>query len=318
MLPFLLKRLSSAIVTLALATGVVFIAIHLLPGDPVAIMLGDQAGSDPVAVQRVRAQLGLDLPLGTQFTHWAAALAHGDLGMSLRTGEPVADELARRIPRSLELIGAGLLIAVLFGVPLGVIAARARGRLAGLAASVLAVAGFSAPVFVLGILLVLVFSLGLGWLPSSGFVPFADDPIQHCLSLILPALTIGLNFMGVIARMTRASLADVMGRDYVKLARAKGLSRNKAIFRHALPNALVPVIAIVGIRAGNLLGGTVIIEALFDWPGLSSLLVSAAFARDYPVIQGALLAIFAIFILISLVIDLAQGLVDPRIRRPSA
>lgn len=318
MLPFLLRRLTSAIITLALATGVVFIAIHLLPGDPVAIMLGDQAGSDPVAVARVRAQLGLDLPLGTQFTHWAGALAHGDLGVSLRTGEPVAHELARRIPRSLELIGAGLLIAVLFGVPLGVIAARARGRLAGLAASVLAIAGFSAPVFVLGILLVLVFSLGLGWLPSSGFVPFTDDPVQHCLSLILPALTIGLNFMGVIARMTRASLADVMGRDYVKLARAKGLPRNQAIFRHALPNALVPVIAIVGIRAGNLLGGTVIIEALFDWPGLSSLLVSAAFSRDYPVIQGSLLAIFAIFILISLVIDLAQGLVDPRIRRPSA
>jgi len=318
MLPFLLRRLLSAIVTLALATGVVFIAIHMLPGDPVAIMLGDQAGSDPVAVARVRAQLGLDLPLSTQFTHWAGALAQGDLGVSLRTGEPVADELARRIPRSLELIGAGLLIAVLFGVPLGVVAARARGRVAGLAASVLAVAGFSAPVFVLGILLVLVFSLGLGWLPSSGFVPFADDPVQHCLSLILPSLTIGLNFMGVIARMTRASLADVMGRDYVKLARAKGLPRSKAIFRHALPNALVPVIAIVGIRAGNLLGGTVIIEALFDWPGLSSLLVSAAFSRDYPVIQGALLAIFAIFILISLVIDLAQGLVDPRIRRPSA
>lgn len=318
MLPFLLRRLFSAIVTLALATGVVFIAIHLLPGDPVAIMLGDQAGSDPVAVARVRAQLGLDLPLGTQFAHWAGALAHGDLGVSLRTGEPVADELARRIPRSLELIGAGLLIAVLFGVPLGVVAARARGRLAGLAASVLAVAGFSAPVFVLGILLVLVFSLGLGWLPSSGFVPFADDPVQHCLALILPALTIGLNFMGVIARMTRASLADVMGKDYVKLARAKGLPRGKAIFHHALPNALVPVIAIVGIRAGNLLGGTVIIEALFDWPGLSSLLVSAAFSRDYPVIQGALLAIFAIFILISLVIDLAQGFVDPRISRPSA
>lgn len=317
MLPFLLRRLSSALITLALATGVVFIAIHLLPGDPVAIMLGDQAGSDPEAVARVRGQLGLDLPLATQFTHWAGALAHGDLGVSLRTGEPVANELARRIPRSLELIGVGLLVAVLLGVPLGVIAARARGRLAGVAASVLAVAGFSAPVFVLGILLVLVFSLGLGWLPSSGFVPFADDPLQHCLALILPALTIGLNFMGVVARMTRASLADVMGRDYVKLARAKGLPRGKAIFRHALPNALVPVIAIVGIRAGNLLGGTVIIEALFDWPGLSSLLVSAAFSRDYPVIQGCLLAIFAIFILISLVIDLAQGLADPRIRRPS-
>ncbi|MFA1683160.1 ABC transporter permease [Achromobacter sp. SIMBA_011] len=318
MLPFLFRRLASAIVTLALATGVVFIAIHLLPGDPVAIMLGDQAGSDPVAVARVRAQLGLDLPLGTQFTHWAGALARGDLGVSLRTGEPVADELARRIPRSLELIGAGLLVAVLLGVPLGVVAARSRGRLAGAAASVVAVAGFSAPVFVLGILLVLLFSLALGWLPSSGFVAFSDDPAQHLLALILPSLTIGLNFMGVVARMTRASLSDVMGRDYVKLARAKGLPRGKAILRHALPNALVPVIAIVGVRAGNLLGGTVIIEALFDWPGLSSLLVSAAFSRDYPVIQGSLLAIFALFILISLVIDLAQGFVDPRIRRPSA
>lgn len=318
MLPFLLRRQGSAAITLALATGVVFIAIHLLPGDPVAIMLGDQAGSDPVAVARVRAQLGLDLPLGTQFTHWAGALARGDLGVSLRTGEPVADELARRIPRSLELIGAGLLIAVLLGVPLGVVAARSRGRLAGALAAVIAVAGFSAPVFVLGILLVLLFSLALGWLPSSGFVPFSDDPLQHCLALILPSLTIGLNFMGVVARMTRASLADVMGRDYVKLARAKGMPRGRAILRHALPNALVPVIAIVGVRAGNLLGGTVIIEALFDWPGLSSLLVSAAFSRDYPVIQGSLLAIFALFILISLVIDLAQGFVDPRIRRPSA
>lgn len=318
MLPFLLRRLGSAAITLALATGVVFIAIHLLPGDPVAIMLGDQAGSDPVTVARVRAQLGLDLPLGTQFTHWAGALARGDLGVSLRTGEPVADELARRIPRSLELIGAGLLIAVLLGVPLGVVAARSRGRLAGALAAVIAVAGFSAPVFVLGILLVLLFSLALGWLPSSGFVPFSDDPLQHCLALILPSLTIGLNFMGVVARMTRASLADVMGRDYVKLARAKGMPRGRAILRHALPNALVPVIAIVGVRAGNLLGGTVIIEALFDWPGLSSLLVSAAFSRDYPVIQGSLLAIFALFILISLVIDLAQGFVDPRIRRPSA
>lgn len=318
MLPFLLRRLGSAAITLALATGVVFIAIHLLPGDPVAIMLGDQAGSDPVAVARVRAQLGLDLPLGTQFTHWAGALARGDLGVSLRTGEPVADELARRIPRSLELIGAGLVIAVLLGVPLGVVAARSRGRLAGALAAVIAVAGFSAPVFVLGILLVLLFSLALGWLPSSGFVPFSDDPLQHCLALILPSLTIGLNFMGVVARMTRASLADVMGRDYVKLARAKGMPRGRAILRHALPNALVPVIAIVGVRAGNLLGGTVIIEALFDWPGLSSLLVSAAFSRDYPVIQGSLLAIFALFILISLVIDLAQGFVDPRIRRPSA
>lgn len=316
MLPFLLRRLASSVITLALAIGAVFIAIHLLPGDPVAIMLGDQA--DPASVARIRAQLGLDLPLGTQFVHWIVALAHGNLGVSLRTGEPVATELARCIPRSLELIGAGLFVAVVLGVPLGVIAARARGRLSGVAAATLAVVGFSAPVFVLGIVLVLVFSLWLGWLPSSGYVSFGDDPLQHLQYLALPAFTVGLNFMGVVARMTRASLSDVMSKDYVRLARAKGLPRGKAISRHALPNALVPVIAIVGIRAGNLLGGTVIIEALFDWPGLSSLLVSAAFARDYPVIQGCLIAIFAIFILISLIIDLAQALVDPRLRRPVA
>jgi len=318
MLAYLLRRLATALITLALASGVVFMAIHLLPGDPVAIMLGDQAGSDPETVARVRAQLGLDLPLGTQFAKWAGGLLHGDLGVSLRSGEPVADELARRIPRSLELIGAGLLVAVLFGIPLGVIAARARDRWAGWAASVIAVAGFSSPVFVTGIVLILVFSLMLGWLPSSGYVPFADDPWVHLLSLVLPACTVGIGFMGVVARMTRASLSDVITRDYIKLARAKGLSRGRAIFRHGLPNALIPVIAVVGIRAGNLLGGTVIIEALFDWPGISSLLVSASYARDYPVIQGCLLAIFGIFIIIGLAIDMAQGLADPRLRRPAS
>lgn len=316
MLPFIGRRLISALITLALATGAVFIAIYLLPGDPVAIMLGEQAGSDPLAVARVRAQLGLDQSMGAQFLQWMGGLFHGDFGVSLRTGEAVSSELARRIPRSLELIAAGLALALVLGIPLGIVAARARGRLAGMLASILAVAGFSAPVFVLGILLVLVFSLGLEWLPSSGYIAWTDDPFEHLRGLVLPALTIGLNFMGVVARMTRASLADLMNKDYVKLARAKGMSRSRAIRVHALPNAMIPVIAIVGIRAGSLLGGMVIIEALFDWQGLSSLLVSAAFARDYPVIQGCMLSIFAIFILVSLAIDLIQGMLDPRIRRP--
>ncbi|MFA5487695.1 MAG: ABC transporter permease [Candidimonas sp.] len=318
MFPFIVRRLATSLVSLALAAGVVFIAIHMLPGDPVAIMLGEQAGSDPEAVARVRAQLGLDQPLGAQFAHWVGGIATGDMGTSLRTGEAVADELARRIPRSLELIVAGLCIAVALGVPLGVVAARERGRAAGVAASVIAVAGFSSPVFVLGIILILIFSLGLEWLPSSGYVPFTDDPALHLMCLALPALTVGLNFMGVVARMMRASLADTMSKDYVKLARAKGLPRSSAIRRHALPNAMVPVVAIVGIRAGSMLGGTVIIEALFDWPGLSSLLVSASFARDYPVIQGCLLAVFAIFILISLLIDLIQASIDPRTRRQTS
>lgn len=318
MFAFIVRRLATSLISLAMAAGVVFIAIHMLPGDPVAIMLGEQAGSDPETVARVRAQLGLDQPLGTQFAHWVGGLASGDMGTSLRTGEAVSTELARRIPRSLELIVAGLFIAVALGVPLGVVAARERGRVAGGAAAVIAVLGFSSPVFVLGIILILIFSLGLGWLPSSGYIPFADDPALHLMSLALPALTVGLNFMGVVARMMRASLADTMGKDYVKLARAKGMSRSTAIRRHALPNAMVPVVAIVGIRAGSMLGGTVIIEALFDWPGLSSLLVSASFARDYPVIQGSLLAVFAIFILISLSIDLIQASIDPRTRRQTS
>lgn len=310
---FIGRRLASALLTLVLASVLVFASIHLLPGNPVVMLLGEQAGSDPEAVARVTRELGLDRPIVSQFLSWAGNLLHGNLGNSLRNGEPVLDELLRRIPRSLELIAGGLLVAIVLGLPLGVLAARDRGKWSGMTASVIAVAGFSAPVFVSGILLVLVFSLWLGWLPSSGFVAFAEDPLLHLSCLLLPSLAIGINFMGVVARMTRASLIDSMAKDYVRLARAKGLSRGKAMTRHALPNALVPVIAIIGIRAGNLLGGTVIVEALFDWPGLSSLLVSASFARDYPLMQGSLLAIFAIFILISLLIDLAQGLVDPRV-----
>lgn len=311
---FIARRLLAALVSLSLAACVVFFAIHMLPGDPVAMMLGEQAGSDPQTVAHMRAQLGLDQPLAVQFRQWGAQVFRGEFGTSLRTGEAVSSELIRRIPRSLELIAAGLAIAVLLGVPLGVVAARKRGKAAGMLASVVAVAGFSSPVFVLGIVLVLIFSLWLPWLPSSGYVPFADDPVAHLMCLVLPALTVGLNFMGVVARMMRASLTDTMGKDYVRLARAKGLSPARAIRRHALPNAIAPVVAIVGIRAGSMLGGMVIIEALFDWPGLSSLLVSAAFARDYPVIQGCLLAIFAIFILISLAVDLIQGMLDPRMR----
>jgi len=302
------------VITLALASVIVFASIHMLPGDPVLIMLGEQAGSDPSVVHRMRTELGLDRPILEQFVSWFGGLLSGDLGKSLRTGESVMTELLVRIPRSLELIGAGLLIAVSLGLPLGIIAARERGSAIGTLAGAVAVVGFSAPVFVTGILLAILFSLWLGLLPSSGYVAFSEDPILHLSCLALPAFAIGFNFMGVVARMTRASLSDTLGKDYVRLARAKGLPRATAIRRHALPNALVPVIAIVGVRAGNLLGGTVIIEALFDWPGLSSMLVSAVFARDYPVIQGTLLAIFALFVLISLAIDLCQGLVDPRVR----
>ena len=314
MIKFLGRRLAASAFMIAIAATIVFFSIHLLPGDPVLILLGEQGAADAEVVARLRAQLNLDAPLHQQYLDWLGGLFSGDLGESLQTGLPVAEEVLRRIPRSLELIVAGLVFAILLGIPMGVVAARHRAAPAGLAVSAVAVAGFSAPVFVTGILLVIVFSLWLGILPSSGYVALGDDPVGHLAAGLMPALTIGINFMGVVTRMTRASLAEVLRRDFVRAARARGLSHRAAIRRHALPNALVPVVAILGVRAGNLLGGTVIIEALFDWPGLSSLLVSACFARDYPMIQGALLAIFVLFALISLVADLIQSLIDPRMR----
>jgi peptide/nickel transport system permease protein len=314
MLKFLARRIAAAAFLIAVAATIVFFSIHLLPGDPVLILLGEQGAANAEVVARIRDQLNLDAPLYRQYIDWVSAIAVGDFGSSLQSGLPVAEELARRIPRSLELIAAGLAIATLFGLPLGIVAARRRNAPSGLAASAIAVLGFSSPVFVTGILLVLLFSLWLGVLPSSGYVAFADDPVSHLSYALLPALTIGINFMGVVTRMTRASLADVLRRDFVRAARARGLSQAQAVYRHALPNALIPVVAILGVRAGNLLGGTVIIEALFDWPGISSLLVSACFARDYPMIQGSLVAIFAMFALISLAVDVLQGMIDPRVR----
>jgi peptide/nickel transport system permease protein len=309
-----LHRIGSAVVTLALAALAVFLIVRLIPGDPVMIMLGEAAGGDPAVVARVRQEMGLDQPLVFQFFHWAERLLHGDFGQSIRSGEPVFDEVMRRIPRSLELIVAGLLIALLLGLPLGIISARNRGRALGALSSVISIIGFSAPVFVTGVILVIVFGVWLQVLPPSGYIAFSEDPWLHMACLVMPALAIGLNFMGVVSRVTRASLVDTMDKDYVALARSKGLSRGKALYRHALPNAMTPVISIIGIRAGSLLGGTVIIEALFDWPGLSSLLVSASFARDYPLMQGCLMAIFALFVIISLCIDLAQSFFDPRVR----
>ncbi len=317
MIKFIGRRLAASILIMAIASTVVFFSIHILPGDPVVILLGEQGASNPEVVARIRAQLNLDVSLPQQFLLWIKGLAVGDLGKSLENGLPVVEVISRRIPRSLEIIIMGLLFAATMGIPLGTIAARHRKHFHGTLASALAVVGFSSPVFVTGILMVIIFSLWLGLLPSSGYIAFTEDPLQHLLFLCMPSLAIGINFMGVVTRVSRASLTDILRRDFIRAARAKGLSEPHTVYRHALPNALIPVITVIGVRSGNLLGGTVIIESLFDWPGLSSLLVHACFARDYPVIQGTLLAIFAMFILISLLIDLCLGLIDPRMRLQS-
>lgn len=314
MLNFLARRLSASLLMILIAGTFVFFIIHMLPGDPVALLLGEYGAGDSEAVERIRKQLRLDLPIHLQYYEWAKGMLQLDLGDSLQTGVPVAKELRRRIPRSLELIFLSLLIATIMGIPLGVLGARHPNSPSGWFSSVVAVLGFSSPVFVTGIVLIIVFSLSIKLLPSSGYVSLSEDIFGHLRYVVLPSFTLGLGFMGVVIRMTRASFLDVMGKDYVRTARAKGLSEINVMYRHTLLNSLIPVIAVLGVRAGNLLGGTVIIESLFNWPGLSSLLVRSCYDRDYPIIQGCLIAIFIMFVFISLMVDLFQGILDPKLR----
>jgi peptide/nickel transport system permease protein len=314
MLQYLLHRLLASALMIFIAGTLVFFIIHLLPGDPVMLLLGD-AATEEVVVEKLRQKLNLDLPIPVQYYEWVKGWLRLDLGESIQTDLPVTTELMRRIPRSLELIFAALLISVLFGIPLGVMGGRHPDSVKGWLSSLLAVVGFSSPVFVSGIVLIIVFSLTLKLLPSSGYVPAGEDLIAHLSYLALPALTLGFGFMGVVIRVTRSSFLDVLTKDFVRTARAKGLSENLVMYRHTLLNSLIPVIAVLGVRAGNLLGGTVIIESLFDWPGLSSLLVRSCYDRDYPVIQGSLISIFIMFVLISLIVDLLHGILDPKLRR---
>jgi peptide/nickel transport system permease protein len=315
MLQFLGRRMAAALLTLFVVSALVFFSIHMLPGDPVLMLLGDQAAATPEVVESMRQRLNLHLSPIEQYVGWLQGLARFDLGNSLQTGVPVMDELYRRVPRSLELIFAALAVAVLIGIPLGVVSGRSPDSLAGWLASAGATLSFSSPVFVLGIILIVVVSLWAGALPSSGYVPFSAGVAEHLKYLALPAFTLGLNFAGIVIRMTSASLRDVLGKDYIRMARAKGMPDRTVSYRHALPNALVPVIAVIGVRAGSLLGGTVIVEALFNWPGLSTMLIRSCYDRDYPMIQGSLFAIFFLFILISIVFEVIQAKIDPRIRQ---
>jgi peptide/nickel transport system permease protein len=314
MLRFLLHRFLASLFMIFVAGTIVFFIIHMLPGDPVMLLLGD-AATEEIVVEKMRQKLNLDQPIPVQYFNWVKGALQLDLGQSIQTDLPVTTELMRRIPRSLELIFAALCLSVLFGIPLGVVSARYPDSPKGWLCSLLAVTGFSAPVFVIGIVLIIVLSLKLSIFPSSGYVPADENLAAHLQYLALPAITLGFGFMGVVIRVTRSSFLDVLGKDFVRTARAKGLSEQVVMYRHTLINSLIPVIAVLGVRAGNLLGGTVIIESLFDWPGLSSLLVRSCYDRDYPVIQGSLIAIFVMFVLISLTVDLFQGILDPKMRR---
>jgi peptide/nickel transport system permease protein len=299
----LLSRVGAALVVIFGVCTLVFLLIHLVPGDPVEAMLGERAqASDRAAL---RAALGLDLPLWEQYRRYLAGLLRLDLGQSFLDQRPVAAILAERLPATLRLAAAALAIAILIALPLGVLAARFRGSAVDSAAMTLSLLGVSVPNFWLGPLLILVFSLWLGWTPVSG----ADQPA----SIILPAITLGTAMAAILARMVRASMLEVLGEDYVRTARAKGLGEAAVLWRHALRNAWLPVLTVIGLQLGGLLAGAVITETVFAWPGIGSLLVESIKARDFPVVQGCVLLISLCYVLVNALTDLAYVWIDPRI-----
>ena len=312
---YLVRRVSLALLLVWVVATIVFMAIHLVPGDPAELLLSSGgSAADPVAVAELRERLGLNRPLLAQYGTFLAGLARGDLGTSLVDDYPVLDEIGLRLPRTLELIAAGTVLAILIGVPAGTWAALNRGSKFDRAASATAAFVLAIPVFVVGTLLVLLLAQTLRWMPAGGYVPFARSPGQHLLLLTLPAIAIAKGLSAVLFRMTRTSVLDVVAQDHVRTARAKGLGPSRVVLKHILRNALSPVLTVLGLHMGALLGGTVLVEYVFNWPGLSSPLLCAVESRDYPMVVGIVLVVSALFLLINLFTDLSRAALDPRIR----
>ena len=304
MLAYAVTRLALTALLLLGESLAVFLIGAFTPGDPVLIMLGEPA--PPGEAERLRARLGLDLPWHLQYFHFLAGALRGDLGLSYRTRLPVSDEVIGRLPATLELTAAAMLVALAVGLTLGILAALRHGRAADRAAMLLAVLGSSVPVFWSGMLLILLFAVTLGWLPVSG----RGSPGQ----LVLPALALGLGAAALIGRLTRSSLLEALAQDYVRTARAKGLSERTVVLRHALRNALIPVAAAIGLQLSGLLSGAVLTETVFAWPGLGRLTVQAIEARDFPTIRGVVLLAAVLLTLVNLALDLLFAHLDPRIR----
>jgi peptide/nickel transport system permease protein len=303
-LRFLARRLLLTIPVLLGVATLVFALIHMIPGDPVRAMLGDGASQENV--QELRTRLGLNRPLYQQYGAFLNGLAHGSLGTSLRTNEPVTRAIADRMPATVELAAAAMLLAVIVAIPLGIIAAVRAGTSLDHLATTLALIGISVPAVWLGPLLAIIFAVQLGWLPVSGRSTLA--------SLVLPAVTLGAPLAAVLAQMTRASVIDELRELYVTAAMARGVSRARAILRHAFRNSLIPIVTVLGLQCGAVLTGAVITETIFAWPGVGRLLIQAIGFRDYPLVQGCVLLIAVAYVSVNLLTDLAYGLLDPRIR----
>lgn len=316
MLIFIAKRLLMGAGLVLLVLTLIFAALHLVPGDPAVLLLsaGDGGAPTPEAIERVREQLGLNQPLIAQYFQFLIGVFTGDLGNSFRTSQPVLEAIGARLPRTLLLVAYATVLATIFGVVMGALAARKGGWL-DTTVTALSSIGVALPVFVFGAVLILVFSVRLNLFPAGGYVAFAKDPWGAIVVLTLPAISLAVGFGSQIARMTRSAVLEVQGQDWVRTAKSIGLAPFEVFNKHVMRNSWTPVITVIGIGFGSLLGSTVLVERVFNYPGLSSLLVDGVTSRDYPVVQGVVIVIALIFILINIFIDVLYGFLDPRVRR---
>jgi peptide/nickel transport system permease protein len=312
MLAFIVLRVLAAVPVLAIVALIVFLMLRLAPGDPAAVIAGDAATAEEVA--RIRASLGLDEPLLTQLGLWAGRLLQGDLGESFYFKRPVTALIAQRLEPTLALALCATTIAVLVAIPLGVLAAHRQGSLIDRGVMLLSVLGFSLPVFVIGYALIYLLAAGLGWFPVQGYARIADGLPGFFHRIALPSTALGIAYVALIARMTRAGMLEVLGEDYMRTARAKGASTRSMLLHHALRNAAIPILTVIGIGVALLISGAVVTETVFGIPGLGRLTVEAVLSRDFPTVQALILLFSATYVLVNLAIDIAYGLFDPRIR----
>jgi peptide/nickel transport system permease protein len=312
MLRFLAQRLLQLIPTLLFASVIIFSLQQLLPGDPALVMAGEER--DPAVIEQIRRQYHLDQPRPVQYLYWVAGVVTGNLGESMRIKQPVLDLILQKLPVTMQLASMAIVIAVLIGVSAGVVSAVKKDTVWDYAANVFALWGISTPNFWLGIMLIFLFSVKLGWLPASGYVPLSEDWRMSLMSTVMPAFVLGNAIAAILMRHTRSAMLEVLGSDYVRTARAKGLLERTVIIKHAMRNALTPVITLGALELGTLLSGAVLTEQIFSVPGFGKLIVDAVFNRDYAVVQGVVLVTATTYIVLNFIADLAYVLVNPRLR----
>jgi peptide/nickel transport system permease protein len=316
MLGILVRRLASAVPIMVMVSLITFTMIHMIPGDPAAAIAGLAATQDQIA--NIRADLGLDQPVLTQLLRWYGNLLQGDLGRSLLLGQPVLEATMERLPVTLALSAYALLLTLVIGLGSGIIAALRQNTWVDQAAMLVAMIGISLPNFYLGLLMIILFAVELRWLPTGGYVPLLQDPLGWLATSTMPAISLALLLAGLLARITRSTMLEVLRQDYIRTARAKGLPRRQVVIKHALANALIPITTVIGIIVSLLISGSVVTETLFSIPGIGQLLTQAVLNRDYPMVQGGLLITTALLVLVNIAVDVLYAVLDPRVRYDDA